>query len=78
MFLNKSCGEEDRRCKCNLTWHFVLTAVAMEKEHYVLFVPLNSGTYPVLYVMWLIFLSDFDELLVFLTNFIYVTTTRFH
>jgi len=45
MLLNKSCGEEDRRCKCNVAWHIGLTAVAMEKEHYVLIVPLNSGTY---------------------------------
>ena len=78
MLLNKSCGEEDKQCKYNLTWHIGLTTVAMEKEHYVLFVPLNNGTYPGLYVMWPIFLSDFDGILVFLTNFIYVTTTKFH
>jgi hypothetical protein len=45
MLLNKSCGEEDRRCKYNVTWHIGITAVAMEKEHCILFVPLNSETY---------------------------------
>jgi len=50
MLLNKSCGEEDRQCKYNVMWHIGITAVAMEKEHCILFVCLNSATYPVLYV----------------------------
>jgi hypothetical protein len=68
MSLNKCYGEEDRQCKYNVTWHISLTTVAMEMEHCILFVPLNSGTYPVPHVMWPIFLSDFDEILVFLTD----------
>jgi len=65
MLFNESCGEEDRRCKYDLAWHNDITAVAMEQEHCVLFVPLNSGPYPVLHAMRPIFLSDFDEILVF-------------
>ena len=69
MLLNESCGEEDVWCKYNVTWHVGMTAVAMETTQHSRCSSQQWNIARSTCKVADIFLSDFDKILVFSTDF---------